>query len=125
MRPLLLRPPVEFLPSVSALTGLPLCRVARSTRTSCRWLGVVGLNVFSAMTLSSQTRRHVDAVTLFEGHDRALEILLPPDAVAIGLQLAAAVERVDGLYRDPEQLPHRPPDLRPGPVAPDPDTGPA
>ena len=34
MRPMLLRPPLELSPSVSALTGLPLYRPDRSTMTS-------------------------------------------------------------------------------------------
>ena len=37
------------LPSVSALTGPPLCRPERSTSTSWRWPGVVGLYCFRAM----------------------------------------------------------------------------
>jgi hypothetical protein len=43
MRPRLLRPPLEFLPSVSVFTGAPRWRPERSTKTSWRWLGVTGL----------------------------------------------------------------------------------
>ena len=49
MRPLLLRPPVECWPSVSAFTGAPLYSDERSMITSWRWLGVVGLYVFKAI----------------------------------------------------------------------------
>ena len=36
-------PPLELLPSVSVFSGAPRCRPERSTMTSWRWLGVVGL----------------------------------------------------------------------------------
>ena len=53
MRPVLLRPPDLVRPSVSALTGLPLYSSERSTSTSWRRPGEVGLYVFSAIALRS------------------------------------------------------------------------
>src|SRR5262245_60807463 len=66
MWPGLLRPPLSVLPLVSALTGLPFHRPARSTITSCLSDGVTGLYVLRAITLSPvlQARGHVDLVTL-------------------------------------------------------------
>src|SRR4051794_39556657 len=52
MRPVLLRPPLEFLPSVNALIGLPLYSAERSTITNWRWPGVVGLYFFNAIAVS-------------------------------------------------------------------------
>src|SRR5215213_6476988 len=52
MRPVLLRPPEECLPSVKLLTGLPLYSAERSTITSWRWPGVVGLYVFNAIVVA-------------------------------------------------------------------------
>jgi hypothetical protein len=49
MRPVLLRPPLWRSPSVSALTGAPFHSSLRSTMTSWRCEGVVGLNVFQAI----------------------------------------------------------------------------
>src|SRR5271156_3418853 len=49
MRPVLLRPPLPRSPSVKDLTGFPFHSSLRSTITSWRRDGVVGLNVFSAM----------------------------------------------------------------------------
>src|SRR5215471_7947554 len=113
MRPLLLRPPVDFWPSVSALTGGPLCRVERSTITSWRWPGVTGLYFFNAIaTLSLQSRGHIDPVTFLEGHDRALHIGLLPDPVAEHFPLARPRERVDAFDLDVKQLLHRFLDLR-------------
>src|SRR3982750_1859028 len=50
--PLLLRPPVLRLPSVSALTGLPFHSDDLSTRTRPRGPGEVGLYFLSAITPS-------------------------------------------------------------------------
>src|SRR6187431_1688874 len=104
VRPLLLRPPDECLPSVSDLTGGPRCNPARSTMTSWRWLGVTGLKVLSAIVLSLQTRGHVDGVTLFERHDRALDRRLRADGAFEGLHLALADERVHVLDLHVEEL---------------------
>src|SRR5450755_1464869 len=104
MRPLLLRPPDECCPSVNAFTGAPLYSDERSMLTSWRWLGVVGLYVFNAIGASLQSRGHVDPMTLFQGHDRALHIGLLPDLVLEHLELALAGERVDVLDLDVEQL---------------------
>ena len=49
VRPVLLRPPLPRSPSVKALTGLPFHSSLRSTMTSCRRDGVVGLKVFNAI----------------------------------------------------------------------------
>ena len=49
MRPWLLRPPVPFLPSVSALTGLPFHSSERLISTVPRRLAVTGLNCLSAI----------------------------------------------------------------------------
>src|SRR5665213_899004 len=114
MWPLLLRPPVEFLPSVSAFTGLPACRPLRSTRTSWRWPGVTGLYFLSAIASSLQSRGHVDPLTLFEGHDRALGVGLAANAALEYFQFAAAVQRVHALDLDVEQLLDRFLDLRLG-----------
>ncbi len=65
---------------------------------------------------SLQTRRHVDAVTLFEGHDRALDLRLLADRALEGLDLALADEGVDALDLDVEQLLDRFLDLRLGRV---------
>src|SRR5215510_12079656 len=117
MRPWLLRPPVEFCPSVSDFTGGPLWRVERSTITSWRWPGVTGLYVFNAIaTLSLQSRGHVDPVTLFESHDRALHVRLLPDPVAEHSPLARPREGVDAFDFDIEQLLNRFLDLRLGGV---------
>ena len=49
IRPPLFRPPVLDLPSASALTGFPFHKSERSTSTSWRWEGVIGLYDFSAI----------------------------------------------------------------------------
>src|SRR5437764_1300800 len=96
MWPLLLRPPEECLPSVSVFTGGPRWSPARSTMTRCRWLGVTGLKVFSAIARApSQTRGHVDAETRHQRHDRALDLRLRADLALDGLHLADAHVRVD------------------------------
>src|SRR3954470_9670107 len=104
VRPLLLRPPLLFLPSVSALIGAPLCKPARSISTNPRWLGVVGLYFFSAITCPLQTRRHIDAVTFFEGHHGTLHRRLPADGALECLHLALADDGVDAFDLDVEQL---------------------
>src|SRR5271167_1737948 len=101
IRPVLLRPPLPRRPSVNALTGLPFHSSLRSTMTSCRREGVVGLNVFNA--IASDPRRHVDPLTLGEGHDRLLEVRTPSDAAAKTLQLALDPDRIDRSHLDVEQ----------------------
>src|SRR3954463_13204449 len=105
MRPVLLRPPEECLPSVKLLTGLPLYSAERSTITSWRWPGVVGLNVFNAIVVSAlETGGDVDAVALFEGHHSTLRIGLRTELAAEDLGLALAHQRVHALHLDVEQL---------------------
>src|ERR1700750_508712 len=104
MRPGLLRPPFEVLPSVSDLTGPPLRRPERSTSTSWRVPGVRGLYCFSAIL---QTRRDVDLVALFQGHDRFLEIAARIDLAAGSLALALDDHRVHRLDLDLEQVGNR------------------
>jgi hypothetical protein len=64
------------------LTGLPFHRPERSTITSWRWPGDVGLKVLSAIVLGPdrfvhlQARRHVDGLTIFERDDCLLDIAL-------------------------------------------------
>src|SRR5260370_7109761 len=85
MRPVLLRPPCLRRPSVSALTGSPFQSSLRSTMTSCRCEGVVGLKVFSAigqilvMLAGSHARRHVDLGALGERHAPFLLVQPPAD----------------------------------------------
>src|SRR5712671_6097099 len=61
-----------------------------------------------------QTRRHVDAVALFEGHDRTLDVRLLAHRPLKGLDLAFADVGVDALDLDVEELLHRFLDLRLG-----------
>src|SRR5215831_11851356 len=83
--------------------------------TSWRWPGVVGLYVFSAIVVAPlESGGHVDAVALFEGHDRALGVRLRAVIAAEHLVLALAHQRVDALDLDVEQLLHRFLDLRLG-----------
>src|ERR1700745_3586628 len=118
MRPVLLRPPVDSLPSVRALTGFALLRGGRLTMTSWRWPGVVGLYVFSAIAcVASESGGHVDAVALFEGHDRPLGVRLRTEIAAEHLGLALAHQRFDALDLDVEQLLDRFLDLRLGGLA--------
>src|SRR5579863_2001895 len=100
MRPVLLRPPFSRRPSVSALTGLPFHNSLRSTMTSCRCDGVVGLKLLSA--IGSDPRRHVDPRALLERDDRLLVVRPPADAAAEALGLALHPQRVDGRHRDLE-----------------------
>src|SRR5688572_20313169 len=117
MRPWVLRPPVLVLPSVSILTGAPLYRPLRSTSTSWRRPGLVGRYVLSAMAQCSQSRGHVDAVTLFQGHDGALGVALARNDAPERLHLALAHLGVHGLHLHAEQLLDGGLDLRLGGVA--------
>src|SRR5512136_2474979 len=98
MRPSLLRPPVLVLPSTSILTGEPFHRLLRSTWTRWRRPGEVGRNVFNAMTVSSQARRHVDGVACLQRDDRLLGVGEQRAAALEHLVLALADERVDRLH---------------------------
>src|SRR5271156_968714 len=66
------------------------------------------------MTRSSQPRRHVDPLALFEGHDRALGCRLQTETALERLPLAAPAQRVDALDLDVEELLHGFLDLRLG-----------
>src|ERR1700742_2903963 len=86
--------------------------------TSWRWPGVVGLYVFSAIAcVASESGGHVDAVTLFKGHDRSFGVRLRTEVAAEHLGLALAHQRVDALHLDVEQLLDRFLDLRLGGLA--------
>src|SRR5262249_17918250 len=74
--------------------------------------GIVGLECHFARSL--KTRRHVDLVALFEGHDRALDLRLLADRSLEGFDLALAEMGVDALDLDVEQLLDRLLDLRLG-----------
>src|ERR1700678_1348461 len=86
--------------------------------TSCRRLGVVGLNVLSAMTLAPlQTGGHVDAIAISKRDDRLLHVLLASTNASKRLVLAFAQQRIDRRHLDVEQLLDRRLDLRLGRVA--------
>src|SRR5919109_1795726 len=99
--PWLSRPPVLRLPTVSARIGRPLHSSERSTMTSWRCAGVVGLKVLSAMSLDP--RRHVDGVALGQGHHRFLHIRPLADRATEPLRLAFETQCVHGLDLDLEQ----------------------
>src|SRR6478752_6705183 len=105
MWPWLLRPPDSDLPTVSALTGLPFQRPWRSTITSCRSDGVIGLNVLRAILYSPvlQARGHVDLVTLDQRDDRFLPVTTHARPALEELLLALHVDRVHRLDLDLEQ----------------------
>src|SRR5438045_2218190 len=102
MRPVLLRPPLPRSPSVKALTGFPFHNSLRSTVTSCRRDGVVGLKVFSA--IASDPRRHVDPLALAERDNRLFVVRTLANATAKTFELALHSDRIDRLYLDAEQL---------------------
>src|SRR5690606_11867418 len=97
-------------PSVSFLTGLPFQSAERSTVTSWRWPGVLGLYCFSAM--ASDPCGHVDRVTLFQGHHCLLVVAADAQTAAEALQLALLAQRVDRLDLDLEEGLDRRLDLR-------------
>src|SRR5690348_95359 len=66
---------------------------------------------------TSESRRHVNAMALFEGDDRLLDVRLLAKPAAERLALALADQRVDALHLDVEQLLDRFLDLRLGRVA--------
>src|ERR671919_414077 len=86
--PLLLRPPVLRLPSVSALTGLPFHSADLSTRIRPRCDEVVGLYVLSAISLASDTGCDVDRLAFGQCHDRFLDVRTLVGAALPGLGLA-------------------------------------
>src|SRR6266404_8556085 len=100
MRPVLLRPPFLRSPSVSALTGSPFHNSLRSTMTSWRCEGVVGLNVLSAI---SDPRRDVDLLAFGESHDRFLVVRALANPAAEELDLAHHADGVDRVHLDLEQ----------------------
>src|SRR5579875_3026084 len=102
MRPALLRPPVLRRPSVSALTGFPFHNSRRSTMTSCRCEGVVGLKVFSAILSlpGLDSGGHVDPRAFAKGHDRLLIVGAPADPAAKALHLSLDPDRIDRGHLD-------------------------
>src|SRR6478752_5923852 len=71
--------------------------------TSWRWLGVVGLNVFNAIFLSSETGGDVDRLAFGQRHDSLLHVLLLADKTAETPGLALAQQSVDGGNLDAEE----------------------
>src|SRR5918993_80778 len=92
--PLLLRPPVLRLPSVSALTGLPFHSDDLSTRMRPRREGLVGLCVLSAMVRASDTGGDVDGLAFGQSHDRLLHVRTLIGATLPALRFALLIERV-------------------------------
>src|ERR1700730_16673012 len=99
--PVLLRPSLPRNPSVKAWTGVPSHSSDRSTMTSCRCDGVVGLKVFNA--IASYPCRHVDPLALAERDDRLLVIRTSAEAAAKTLELALHSDRVDRCHLYVEQ----------------------
>src|SRR4249919_3716805 len=98
--PLLLRPPVFRLPSVSDLTGLPFHSADLSTRIRPRRAGEVGL-LLQCHDLDSA--RNVDRVALCEGDDRLLAVRPSVGTALPLLGLALGDDRVDAGHLDVEQ----------------------
>src|SRR5271165_3315263 len=113
MRPWLLRPPVEDLPSVRPLTGLPFHSSLRSIRTVPRRLAVTGLKCFSAIIRAShQTGGEIDALALGESHERLLHVGAHARAALEPLGLALRDQRVHTGNLNLEQSLDRSLDLR-------------
>src|SRR5918993_4862235 len=91
--PLLLRPPVLRLPSVSALTGLPFHSDDLSTRMRPRRAGLVGLYCFSA--IGSDPARDVDRLAVGQRDDRLLGVRALVGLALPLLGLALGDDRVD------------------------------
>src|SRR5215470_10640008 len=105
MRPVLLRPPLAALPSVSFLTGRPFHSSERSISTTWRRPGVIGRKDLSAIAIfpvRSDRRRDVDGLALGQRHDRLLPVRALAQPALEALFLAADVDRVDGLDLDVE-----------------------
>src|SRR6185503_16334463 len=115
--PLLLRPPVLRLPSVSALTGFPFHSADLSTRIRPRCDGVVGLYCLSAIDLASDTGGDVDGLALGQRNDRLLHVGARVGTTLPALGLALGRDRVDARHRDVEQRLDRRLDLRLGGAA--------
>src|SRR5688500_16334406 len=99
--PLLLRPPVLVLPSVSRLTGLPFHRLARSTRMGPRRPGEVGLYCLSAIRLDPA--RDVDRLAVGESDDGLLDVRPLVGLALPALRLALGDHGVDADDVDIEQ----------------------
>src|SRR5918997_1304454 len=112
--PLLLRPPVLRLPSVSALTGLPFQSDDLSTRISPRWDEVTGLYCLSAIAVASDTGGDVDRLAVGQSHDRLLDVRAHVGTAPPALGLALLGDGVDAGHVDAEQGLHRRLDLRLG-----------
>src|SRR5918994_1093384 len=112
--PLLLRPPVLCLPSVSALTGLPFQSADLSTRIRPRCDEVVGLYCLSAIDLASDTGGDVDRLAVGQRHDRLLDVRAHVGAALPALGLALLGDGVDPCHVDAEQSLDRRLDLRLG-----------
>src|SRR4051812_13619727 len=108
MRPWLLRPPLECLPSVRFLTGPPFHNSERSISTTWRRPGVTGLNVLSAMSLIRSRRSDaggdVDRLAFGQGHDGFLEVRALAEMAAEALGLASHVHGVDAGHLHIEQV---------------------
>src|SRR3954462_145757 len=114
--PLLLRPPVLRLPSVSALTGLPFHSEDLSTRIRPRCDEVVGLYCLSAIARASNTGGDVDRLAFGQSHDRLLYIGTGVGATLPPLRLCLLGQGVDARHADIEQRFDRRLDLRLGRV---------
>src|SRR4051812_1220776 len=114
--PLLLRPPVLRLPSVSALTGLPFHSADLSTRIRPRCDDVTGLYDLSAIVFASDRRGDVDGLALGQRHDRLLEVRAGVGTALPALGLALLGDGVDARHADAEQGLDRRLDLRLGRV---------
>src|SRR5687768_11952178 len=105
--PLLLRPPVLRLPSVSALTGLPFHSADLSTRISPRCDEVTGLYCLSAISRASDTGGDVDRLAFGQRHNRLLFVRTLIGTTLPALGLALLRKRVHAGHIDPEQGLHR------------------
>src|ERR1700722_6588887 len=102
MRPPPPRPPDLFSPSTRLFSGRPLWSSERSTSTSPRRDGEVGLKCFRA--ISGEPRRDVDGLPLLQGHDPLLAVRAPAGAAAEALGLTLLNQGVDLGYLDLEQF---------------------
>src|SRR4051794_4499496 len=104
MWPLLLRPEPRFWLTVSALTGLPLCRCGLTTLTSARRPAEVGFTFCSGILL---LRREIDFLAGLEAHVR----LLPAAPTAVettkALFLAADIRDLHAVDLHLEHRLHR------------------
>src|SRR4029453_13845047 len=98
--PLLLRPPVLRLPSVSALTGLPFQSADLSTRIRPRCDEGVGLYCLSAIPPPSDTGGDVDRLAGGQRHDCLLDVRAHVGTALPALGLALLGDRVDAGHVD-------------------------